>query len=377
MSSRKKKRDYYDVLGVSKDASENDIKLAYRRLAKKYHPDLNKKDPDATEKFKEVQEAYEVLSDSQKRNQYDRFGFDGVSINIDEIFSGGIPGIDEIFRSFFGEDFGFGGFGSFGRRARTARTYQKRRVRGGDIEDFLDITFEDSIFGKKKEITIKRMVPCDECEGSGAESPSNIKDCPQCRGSGQVTYRRQTIMGTIIQQTACSRCSGEGNIITKKCKVCKGEKVLPESKKIKVSLPPGIENGIHLKVQGAGHIPTRNAIPGELYIRINIQEENTFYRKNDDIYSDIHIDFITAILGDKIKVKTFDHKNKQIIDEFLKIPPGTQSNTEFRFKKRGVPHLYDRDRGDHYIRVIVEIPKEISEEQKLLLQRYKEHEKTK
>lgn len=376
MSSRKKKRDYYDVLGISKDASENDIKLSYRRLAKKYHPDLNKTDPSAVEKFKEVQEAYEVLSDPQKRTQYNRFGFDGVSINIDEIFSGGIPGIDEIFRNFFGDDFGFGGFGSFGRRGRT-RTYQKRRVRGGDIEDSIDITFEESIFGKKKDILIERMIPCDECEGTGAESPSNIKVCPQCGGSGQMTYRRQTIMGTIIQQTTCSRCGGEGKIITKKCKTCKGEKVIPESKKLKITIPPGIEDGIHLKVQGAGHIPTRDAIPGELYIRINVKQENTFYRRNDDIYSDVNIDFITAILGDKIKVKTFDHKNKKIVEEDLRIPSGTQSNTEFRFKKRGVPHLYDRNRGDHYIRIIVEIPRVISEKQRQLLQEYKEFEKHK
>ncbi|MCK4281467.1 MAG: molecular chaperone DnaJ, partial [Candidatus Lokiarchaeota archaeon] len=320
--------------------------------------------------------AYEVLSDPQKRNQYNRFGFNGVSINIDEIFSGGIPGIDEIFRSFFGDDFGFGGFGSFGRRGRT-RTYQKRRVRGGDIEDSIDITFEESIFGKKKEIIIERMVPCDECEGTGAESSSNIKICPQCGGSGQMTYRRQTIMGTIIQQTTCSKCGGEGKIITKKCKTCKGDKVIPESKKLKITIPPGVEDGIHLKVQGAGHIPTRDAIPGELYIRINVKQENTFYRRNDDIYSDVNIDFITAILGDKIKVKTFDHKNKKIVEEDLRIPSGTQSNTEFRFKKRGVPHLYDRDRGDHYIRIIVEIPKNISEDQKELLYTYKELDKRK
>jgi molecular chaperone DnaJ len=374
MSSRKKKRDYYDVLGVNKDASENDIKLAYRKLAKKYHPDLNKTDPNAVEKFKEVQEAYEVLSDPQKRNQYDRYGFDGVSINIDEIFSGGIPGIDEIFRSFFGDDFGFGGFGSFGRRART---YQKRRVRGGDIEDSINITFEESIFGIKKEFSVERMVPCDECEGTGAESNSDIENCPQCGGNGQVTYRRQTIMGTIIQQSTCPRCKGEGKIITKKCKTCQGEKVLPESKKIKVSIPPGIEDGVHLKVQGAGHIPARDALPGDLYVRVNVSQKDKFYRKNDDIYSDVTIDFITAILGDKIKVKTFDHKNKQIINEDLKIPPGTQSSTEFRFKKRGVPHLYDRDRGDHYIRIIVEIPKSISEDQKQLLEKYRELEKNK
>ncbi|MCK4239315.1 MAG: molecular chaperone DnaJ, partial [Candidatus Lokiarchaeota archaeon] len=196
-------------------------------------------------------------------------------------------------------------------------------------------------------------------------------------GSGQMTYRRQTIMGTIIQQTTCSKCGGEGKIITKKCKTCKGEKVIPESKKLKITIPPGVEDGIHLKVQGAGHIPTRDAIPGELYIRINVKQENTFYRRNDDIYSDVNIDFITAILGDKIKVKTFDHKNKKIVEEDLRIPSGTQSNTEFRFKKRGVPHLYDRDRGDHYIRIIVEIPKNISEDQKELLYTYKELDKRK
>ena len=372
MSSKRKKRDYYDVLGVGKDASESDIKLAYRRLAKKFHPDLNKTDPDATEKFKEVQEAYEVLSDPNKRNQYDRFGFNGVSINIDDIFSGGIPGIDEIFRTFFGEDFSFGGFGNFGRRTRT---YQKRRVRGGDVEGYVEISFEESIFGKNEETTIERKVPCDDCDGSGADNPNDIQDCDQCGGNGQVTYRRQSVMGTIIQQTMCPKCKGEGKIITKKCKTCKGEKVVSEFKKVKVNIPPGIDDGVHLKMQGAGHIPARDAIPGDAYIRVDVEQNEVFYRRKDDIYSDVKINFISAILGEKLSVKTFDHKNKKVIEEELKIPSGTQSDTIFRFKKRGVPHLYDKGRGDHYIRIIVEIPKSISDEQKQLLLKYRELEK--
>lgn len=374
MSTKKQKRDYYEVLGISRDASENDVKLAYRRLAKKFHPDLNKTDPNAIEKFKEVQVAYEVLSDSNKRAQYDRYGHEGVNINIDDIFSGGIPGINEIFRSFFGNGFGFGGFGDFG---QSGRTVQRRRVRGGDVETIVQISFQDSIFGKSEENTIERKIPCDECDGTGAESHNDIKNCDECGGRGQVTMRRQSLMGTIIQQTTCPKCRGEGQIIAKKCKSCAGKKVISEFKKIKINIPPGIEDGIHLKMQGAGHVPTRDAVPGDAYIRVDVTENKEFYRKKDNIYSDIEIDFISAIIGDKIMVKTFDHKNNQIIEEELKIPPGTQSESIFRFKKRGVPHLYDRGRGDHYIRIIVEIPKSISPEQKDLLLKYRESDKNK
>jgi len=218
-----KKRDYYEVLGVGKDASLNDIKLAYRRLARKLHPDLNKTDPQAKEKFIELQEAYEVLSDDQKRQNYDRFGFNGVQVDMSDFFSGGIPGIDELLRSIFGgfssfggfDDFGFGGFGSRARR----RTAPRREV-GQDVEDHVDISFEEAMFGSKKDVLIERYTPCDACEGTGAEDPSSVKNCPECQGTGRVRKMTQSGFGTIIRESGCHICNGSGQVIKKKCKIC-------------------------------------------------------------------------------------------------------------------------------------------------------------
>ncbi|MFX0029800.1 MAG: DnaJ domain-containing protein, partial [Candidatus Hermodarchaeota archaeon] len=270
-----KKRDYYEVLGVGKDASTNDIKLAYRRLARKYHPDVNKDDPSAKDKFIEIQEAYEVLSDENKRRNYDRFGHSGVQIDMSDFFSGGIPGIDELFKSIFGEfspfggfnDFGFGGFGSRGRR----RTAPRREV-GQDIEDHIEISFEEAMFGVKKDIPIERFTPCDSCEGTGAEDPSSVINCPECEGTGRIRKMTQSGFGTIIRESNCYTCNGTGQVIKKKCKVCDGSKVVPEEKTIHVNIPPGVENGVHLKVQGAGHVPSVNAIPGDLYLGIRITD---------------------------------------------------------------------------------------------------------
>ena len=251
--SSKNKRDYYEVLGVSKDASLNDIKLAYRRLARKLHPDLNKTDPKAKEKFIELQEAYEVLNDEQKRRNYDQYGFGGVNVDMSDFFRGGVPGIDELLRSIFGgfgsfggaDDFGFGGFGS-----RSRRRAAPRREVGQDIEDQVEITFEEAMFGVKSDVLIERYTPCDDCEGTGADDPSSVKTCPQCQGSGRVRKMSQSGFGTIIRETGCNTCNGTGRVIGKKCKTCNGRKVVPESKKIHVNIPPGVEDGVHLKVQG-------------------------------------------------------------------------------------------------------------------------------
>ena len=254
--SGKQKRDYYEVLGVGREASENEIKLAYRKLAKQYHPDLNKTDPNAKDKFIEVQEAYEVLSDPQKRKNYDRFGFSGVDVDMSDFFRGGIPGIDEIFRTIFGGG-GFGGFGDIfsgfggGRRARS----QPRRQVGEDLEDFLEISFEEAMFGTKRDVVIDRYVPCEDCEGTGAEDPTSVQTCQKCQGSGRMRNVQQSAFGTIIRESVCNNCNGTGQPITKKCKVCKGKKVVLNNKPIHVKIPPGIDNDVRLKVQGAGHIP--------------------------------------------------------------------------------------------------------------------------
>jgi len=367
-----KKRDYYEVLGVSKDASINDIKLAYRKLARKLHPDLNKTDPKAKERFIELQEAYEVLSDPEKRSNYDRFGFSGVHIDMSDFFSGGIPGINEIFRSIFGgsifgnDDFGFGSF--FGTRPRS----RPRREVGQDIEDYIEISFEEAMFGVKKDVKIQRYTPCDTCEGTGAEDPSSIKDCSNCEGTGQVRTMTRQGFSTIIRTTGCNVCNGTGKIIEKKCKICKGKKVVPEAKTIHVDIPAGIDDGVHLKVQGAGHVPSVNAVPGDLYIGIRILENEDFIRRGNDLYTPMDIDIVTAITGGKIKVPTLDYKNNQLTKKELSIPPGTQYGTEFRIKNHGVPYLRGKAKGDQYVVVRVEILKDINDEQKKLLLKFQE-----
>ncbi len=370
MSSGNKK-DYYEVLGVSKDAAENDIKLAYRRLARKLHPDLNKTDPNAKEKFIELQEAYEVLSDSNKRSNYDRYGFRGVDVDMSSFFRGGIPGLDDLLSSLFGGNMFGDSFGSiFGSRGG-GRSAPRREV-GQDLEDHIEITFKDAMFGTKKDVIIKRYIPCDDCEGTGAEDPSSVKICPQCNGSGRTRKMSQSGFGTIIREAECYTCSGTGKVIKKKCQICNGMKVVLETKTIRVSIPPGVENGVHLKVQGAGHIPSTQAIPGDLYLGIKIEENENFIRRRNDLYTQIKIDIVTAILGGEIKVPTLDHKTEKIIEKELKIPVGTQHGTEFRIKNRGSTYLRGRGKGDQYIIINIEIPKKISEEQKKLLEKFKE-----
>ncbi len=371
MSSQK--RDYYEVLGVSKDASLNDIKLAYRRLARKHHPDLNKNDPEAKSKFIELQEAYEVLSDENKRRNYDRYGHSGVQIDMSDIFSGGIPGIDELFKSIFGEFSPFGGFDSFGGfGSRSRRRSAPRREVGQDIEDRIEISFEEAMFGIKKDIPIERYTPCDTCEGTGAEDPSSITTCPECQGTGRIRKMSQSGFGTIIRESGCYTCNGTGQVIEKKCKVCDGKKVVPEEKVIHVTIPPGIEDGVHLKVQGAGHVPSVNAIPGDLYLGIRVEYNGRFLRKGNDLYTPYDLDIVTATIGGKITVPTLDYKENKIKEKELSIPPGTQPGTEFRIKNRGVSYMRGRGRGDQYVIVNIEIPTKISDKQKDLLIKFQE-----
>ncbi len=374
MSSKKK--DYYEVLGVGKDASTNDIKLAYRKLARKFHPDVNKTDPKAKEKFIEIQEAYEVLNDENKRGNYDRFGHGGVQVDMSDFFSGGIPGIDELFRSIFGEFSPFGGFDGFGGSgSRARRRTAPRREVGQDIEDHIEISFEEAMFGVKKDVSIERYTPCDECEGTGAEDPSSVITCPECQGSGRIRKMTQSGFGTIIRESACYTCKGTGQVIKKKCKVCDGSKVVPEEKMIHVSIPEGIENGVHLKIQGAGHVPSVNAIPGDLYLGVRITDNEKFIRRGNDLYTPTNIDIVTAIIGGKITVPTLDYKENKVTEKELPIPAGTQPGTEFRIKNRGVSYMRGRGRGDQYIIINIEIPKKISEKQKELLLKFRELDK--
>ncbi|MBY8981554.1 MAG: molecular chaperone DnaJ [Candidatus Lokiarchaeota archaeon] len=365
------KRDYYDVLGVNKDSSTDDIKLAYRRLARKFHPDVNKEDPNAKDKFIEVQEAYEVLSDSEKRKNYDNFGFRGVDIDMSSFFRGGIPGIDDIFESFFG---GFGGFGGFNSRSRQQRP---RRVVGQDIEEPINISFKGAMFGIKKDVLIERYIPCSECDGTGAEDSSSVKTCSECQGSGRYRKMTRSGFGTIIRETECPYCHGEGNVIKNKCKTCEGKKVIREEREITgIKIPPGVEDGVHLKVQGAGHIPSRNAVPGDLYLRISIEPNEHFIRRGNDLYTKIDIDIVTAIIGGQIKVPTLDYKNEEIFEKELTLPPGTEYGTEFRIRNRGASYIHGKGRGDQYVIANIIIPKNITKEQEILLLKFRELSKS-
>ncbi|TFF87351.1 MAG: molecular chaperone DnaJ [Promethearchaeota archaeon] len=374
MSSRNK-RDYYEVLGVDKEATTDQIKLAYRKLARKYHPDVNKEDPQAKEKFIEIQEAYEVLSAPDKRRNYDQFGFRGVEVDVSDIFSGGIPGIDELFKSIFG---GFGGgfgsgFSDFGFGGRSSRSRAPRREVGQDIEEEIELSFKEAMFGVKKDISIKRYVPCSDCEGTGAEDPSAVENCSECQGSGRYRKVSRSGFGTMIRETECPYCHGEGKVITKKCKTCNGKKVVPEIKNIKgINIPAGVEDGVHLKIQGAGHVPSQNAIPGDLYLKIDIEQNGKFIRRGNDLYTKADIDITTAIIGGKIKVPSLDHKKEEIVEKEITIPPGTEYGIEFRLKNRGVRYLRGKGHGDQYVVTNIVIPKDLTKEQKELLLKFKE-----
>lgn len=358
------KRDYYEVLGVSRDASKDEIKKAYRRLAKQYHPDLNK-DGGSAEKFKEIAEAYEVLSDREKRAQYDRFGHVGPEQGVDfdvgdfrharetfEEFFGG--GWDDLFSMFFGE----------GMRAGT-RTHPRRRTRaqrGEDLEYKLRLTLEDAAQGTRVKVTVPRYVSCERCEGIGREPGSDVKTCPTCRGSGQVEHRRRTMLGSFINVMTCERCEGTGEIIETPCQKCDGRGRVWEQSRISIKVPPGVDTGSRLRLAGEGNAGLHGGPPGDLYIVVEVAPHDTFTRQGEDVYYEVRITFPQAALGTKIKVPTL------FGEEELKIPAGTQSGQTFRLHGKGIPHLRGRRRGDQIIRVRISTPKRFSRRARELLE---------
>ncbi len=346
-------KDYYEILGVSRNASKEEIKKAYKRLAKKYHPDLNKSDPSAEKKFKEINEAASVLLDDKKRQSYDRFGSEGFnSYNYDfRDFSGfdfGGFDIDDIFESFFGES-----FSGFGRR-------KKSRQRGADLNYEMDITLEEAAFGAEKTIAISRTERCPKCHGTGAESESDIKTCDICHGSGYVKKQTRTIMGIYSRTSICPKCHGTGKIIKNQCPVCSGDGTIKKTKKLTVKIPKGVDTGFQLRLSGEGN-ESRDGISGDLYILINVVEHSTFKRQGNDIYTTIAISFTQAVFGAEIDVPTLKGKAK------LKIPPGTQPGTLFRLKGKGIPNIHGFGSGDEYVEVTVEIPTRLTKRQKELL----------
>ena len=354
------KRDYYDVLGVGKSADATEIKKAYRKLAMKYHPDKNPGDKEAEEKFKEINEAYEVLSDETKRNNYDQFGHEGVN---GQGFGGaggfggqGFGGFDDIFGDIFGDMFG-GGFGG-------GRPRRRGPERGADIRQRINISFEEAAFGKEVKVKINRSEECDECHGSGAKPGTSKKTCPTCNGSGQVQSVQRTPFGNIASTRTCATCNGEGEVIDSPCSKCHGKGSIRKTKTIEVDIPAGIDEGQMIKLSGQGELGTRGGPRGDLYIEVSVNVHQLFTREGYDVYLEMPITFAQATLGDEIQVPTLDGKVQ------YQVPEGTQTGTVFRLKGKGIPKLRSNVRGDQYVKVTVEIPKKLNDKQKELVRQF-------
>lgn len=352
-------KDYYEVLGLQKGASDDEIKKAFRKLAIKYHPDKNQGNDEAEAKFKEINEAYQVLSDPEKKARYDQFGtadFDGSGFGAGG-FGGGFDfsdmgGFGDIFESFFG------GGGSSRRR--------NGPVKGSDIEYSLNLTFEEAVFGVEKEITINRNENCEDCRGTGAKAGTSSKTCPICNGSGQVRVQRQTPLGSFVSTSTCDKCGGKGSIVESPCPTCAGRGKTRKSRKINVKIPAGVDTGNVMPLRGQGEHGSNDGPPGDLYIRINVSRSSKFDRRGNDIFIDTHISMGKATLGTEITVPTVDGDVKYTI------PAGTQSGTMFRLKGKGVPKVNSSGRGDQYVKVIVDIPKSLTNKQKEALEAFME-----
>ncbi|EGT2198053.1 TPA: molecular chaperone DnaJ [Clostridioides difficile] len=349
------KRDYYEVLGISKGAEAQEIKKAYRKLAMKYHPDRNPGDKEAEEKFKEINEAYEVLSDDTKRKTYDQFGHDG--LNGQGGFGGqGFGGFEDMFGDIFGDMFG----GSFG----GGRTRRRGPQRGADIRQSVTISFEEAAFGKKMSIKVNRSEECEECNGTGAKPGTSKKTCSTCNGTGQVRTVQRTPFGNIASSRPCSACNGTGEVIESPCSKCHGTGNTRKVKTIEVDIPAGIDDGQMIKLSGQGEVGEKGAPRGDLYIVVNVKSHPLFTRDGNDIYFEMPITFVQATLGDEIEVPTLDGKVK------YSVPEGTQTGTVFRLKEKGIPRIRGNSRGDQYVKVVVEIPKKLNDKQKELLREF-------
>lgn len=355
------KRDYYEVLGVPKSVGADEIKKAYRKLAKKYHPDLNPGDKakEAEEKFKEASEAYEVLSDSEKRQRYDQFGHAGVDPNANAGGYGGgfggFGGFEDIF-DLFG-----GGFGGGSRRNPNAPK------QGSDVQVRVELTFEEACFGKEVEVSVRRMEKCSDCHGSGAAKGSSPATCSNCGGTGQVRTVQNTMFGQMQNVRPCPKCGGKGKIVTNPCSSCGGKGEVYKTRKITVKIPAGIDSGQMVSVSGQGNAGKNGGPCGDLLVAVTVKKHKFFTRQNYDIMCEFPVTFVEAALGAEIEVPTIDGKVS------YDIPEGTQSETVFRLKGRGVPKIHGGGaRGDQYVRVIVETPKGLNKEQKELLRKFGE-----
>ena len=357
------KRDYYEVLGVSRSASEDEIKKAYRKLAKQYHPDLNPGNAEAEQKFKEVNEAYEVLSDANKKARYDQFGFAGVDPNYGAGAGGGggfggftdfdFGDLGDIFGSFFG-----GGFGGGTRASRNGPQ------RGESIRVGVTVSFEEAAFGCEKEVTVDRIDQCPTCKGSGCESGTTPEVCTQCGGTGQVQQRRQTPMGVFATTTTCPKCGGRGKIIHSPCKDCGGTGQQRKRRTIQVNIPAGIDNGQTISLRGQGNAGKNGGPAGDLLITVTVRPHQLFRREGNDVLCEAPITFTQAVLGGEMEIPTIDGKVK------YDIPEGTQTGTTFRLRGKGIPNLNGRGRGDQYVTVYIETPRNLNREQKEALKKF-------
>lgn len=355
------KRDFYEVLGLQKGATDDQIKSSFRKLAMKYHPDKNQGDKKSEEKFKEINEAYSVLSDADQKNKYDRFGHAGIDPNAGYGggggfggFGGGSGGFEDIFNMFGG---GFGGFSS-------ARKTGPQR--GSDIQQRMNISFEEAVFGQKKEIRLTKDVSCEDCSGTGAKKGTSKKTCPKCGGSGQVRTVQNTPLGQFQSSRPCDQCGGTGHVIETPCPECGGKAKVRKTVTLSVDIPAGVDNNSVIPLRGQGQPGINGGPPGDLYIIISVSPHKLFNRKDDDLWLEIPITFSQAALGDNITVPTMSEKVS------YKIPPGTQPDTVFRIKGKGVKNVRTGKPGNLYVQVSLEVPTKLSAAQKKCIEKFEE-----
>lgn len=342
------KRDYYEVLSVPRNASAEEIKRAYRRLARQYHPDVNK-ESSAEDRFKEVNEAYEVLSDADKRARYDRFGHAGVNSGTGAGAEGFGFGVEDIFESFFG-----------GMRGATGG--RRRPQRGQDLRYDLNISFQEAVFGCEQEIEVARHETCATCNGSGAKPGTTPVRCPECNGTGEVRHMQRSLFGSFVNVATCTRCQGSGEEITTPCPECQGHKVVVRTRNLFVKIPAGVDDGTRIRLTGEGELGTLNGPPGDLYVFIAVEPHPYFVRQENNILLELSVNIAQAALGDRIQVPTLDG------EEELTIPAGTQNGEVFRIKNKGVPYLRRPGRGDQLVVVTTAIPTKLTPKQRKLFE---------
>jgi molecular chaperone DnaJ len=356
MSASTPKRDYYDVLGVGREADDAEIKKAFRRLARELHPDVNRDDPDAEVKFKEAAEAYEVLSDSDRRATYDRYGHDGLRSGGYSPNFEGFSSMSDIFEALFGGS-GLGGFGGFG--GGPAGPSQ-----GGDIQVAAEVTLAEAAAGTKVELEYNAVITCEHCRGNGAEPGTPIETCPKCQGSGQLRTVARTLIGQVMSTTTCDQCGGDGKVAKDPCHVCHGRGRIQQVQRVAVDVPAGIADGQNIRVSGRGHAGERGGPPGDLYVLVRVKEDRRFVRDGDDLVTAVDISGPQAALGATVEVPTIDGP------EQLEIPAGTQPNETLVMRGRGMPSLRGRRDGDLRVIVNVVTPRNLSSEQRELLERF-------